>query len=184
MLTPLPNLPVDVAQPVLMVFFALPIVLAGGLVGAIGAAGVGLASGLVLAFYGSHTIFTLVETAGLGLVFGIAVGQNFRTPFYRFIRHPLGAAFVVAIGFIPVYLVSSFFAVPGILAERFDFALTQNWVRTLAAALNCSWLAELGKSCSLVEIKLGTGRKNLFHHPLKRVYKPDFYICSCLHPSF
>jgi len=166
MLTPLPNLPVDVAQPVLMVFFALPIVLAGGLVGAIGAAGVGLASGLVLAFYGSHTIFTLVETAGLGLVFGIAVGQNFRTPFYRFIRHPLGAAFVVVIGFIPVYLVSSFFAVPGILAERFDFALTQNWVRTLARSVELLLAGGIG------EIVFASGYK-AWYRPKELVPSPS-----------
>ncbi len=134
-LVPVPNLPVESVQPVLMPFFALPIMLAAGFLGPVGATFIGLLSGLALAIFGSHSIFTPLEMAGVGLFLGMAVGQNYRTWFYKVLRHPLGAAAAISIAVIPIYLWGSFFTIPGSLAERLDFALTQNWFRILARGL-------------------------------------------------
>ena len=128
-LSPIPNLPVEILQPVVVVFFALPLVFAAGLLGPIASTLVGLASGIWLGLYGTHSLFTPVEVAGIGLFYGIAVSQAYRTGFFRLLRHPVGAAFVIGLGFVPVFLLSSFLTTPGEIAERIDFAITQNWLR-------------------------------------------------------
>lgn len=132
---PLPNLPVESVQPVVILFFALPWVLAGGTLGPFYAALVGLASGLWLAFFGTHNLFTPIEVGITALLFGFAVRQNYRTRFYKIVRHPFWAAVFVAITIIPLYLFSAFFLIPGILAERLDFAFTQNWLKILTRAI-------------------------------------------------
>ena len=134
-LVPIPNLPVESIQPVIVPLFALPFVLAAGFLGPTGAAILGLASGLILAIFGTHSFFTPLEVAGLGLLFGVAVRQNYRTQFFNLLRHPLGGAVIVAIGYIPVYLYGSFFTIPGSFAERMDFALTQNWFRIVVRGI-------------------------------------------------
>ena len=134
-LVPIPNLPIESVQPVIIPFFALPLVLAAGFLGPVGATFIGSVSGLFLAFFSSHSIYTPLEVAGVGLLFGMAVGQNYRTAFYKLLRHPIGAAFIVAIAYIPLFLVGSFLTIPGSFAERLDFSLTQNWFRILARGI-------------------------------------------------
>lgn len=128
-LVPIPNLPIESIQPNIVPLFALPLVLAAGFLGPASVAILGLASGLVYAIFGTHSVFTPLEVAGLGLAFGLAVRQNYRTLFFTLMRHPLGGALIIAIGYIPIYLYGSFFTIPGSFAERMDFALTQNWFR-------------------------------------------------------
>ncbi len=132
---PLPNLPLESTRPEVILLFALPWVIAGGLLGPLPAVLIGLMSGFLLAFFGTHNLFTPLEVAGLALVFAAAVRQNFRTAFFKFIRHPLGAAVFLALTTIPIYLFSAFFMIPGILAERLDFTFTQNWMKILARAI-------------------------------------------------
>ena len=128
-LVSIPNLPIESIQPVVVPLLALPLVLAAGFLEPAGAAILGLVSGLVFAIFGTHSIFTPLEVAGLGLAYGLAVRQKYRTLFFNLLRHPLGGAVIVAIGYIPIYLYGSFFTIPGSFAERMDFALTQNWFR-------------------------------------------------------
>jgi len=124
---PLPNLPLESTQPVVILLFALPWVLAGGILGPLPAVLVGLTSGMLLALFWTHTLFTPVEVGVLALLFSTAVRQNYRTTFFKFLRHPIGAALFLAVVTVPIFLFSAFFKVPGTLAERLDFAFTQNW---------------------------------------------------------
>jgi signal transduction histidine kinase/HAMP domain-containing protein len=129
---PLPGLPLDARPPAILVFSALPWVLAAGLLGSFPAAVLGLLSGVVSGLFNSHSPFGILETAGLALAFSAAIRQRYRTPFYRMLRHPIGAAVALSLGFVPVYMLTTLFGVNSGIAVRLDFALTQTWPTILA----------------------------------------------------
>lgn len=127
-----PNLPVESIQPVMVFLFALPVVLCAGMVGIAPAAILGFLAGGLTAFYVSHNLFTPLECGIAGFLIGFLVRQKYRTSIYRLLRHPLGAAIVVSLAMIPLLLITSFLSISGSLAERFDYALTQNWGHIIA----------------------------------------------------
>jgi signal transduction histidine kinase/HAMP domain-containing protein len=129
---PLPGVPIDQDGPAVVIFSALPWLLAAGLLGPIPAVILGLISGLFTGLFNTHNPFTIIETAALALAFGAAVRQRYRTPPYRFLRHPFIAALFLVVVFAPVYLLSSILGVNGSLAVRLDYALTQTWPILLA----------------------------------------------------
>jgi signal transduction histidine kinase/HAMP domain-containing protein len=129
---PLPGVPLDAQSPALVLLSALPWLLAAGLLGPVPAGLLGLFSGLLSGLFNTHSPFTVLETAALALAFGAAVRQRYRTLFYRILRHPLGAAIVLSVVFIPVYMLSAFLGVNGGIAVRLDYALTQTWPLILA----------------------------------------------------
>ena len=128
----MPGVPYDSGAPILMFFAALPWVLAAGLLGPFPAVLVGLLSGLLLGLYSTHNPFSILEMAGLALLFSYAVRQRYRTIFYKLLRHPIGAAILLAVAYSPVYMLTSLFAVNAPLAVRIDYALTQTWQIILA----------------------------------------------------
>ncbi len=123
----LPNLPVEMSEPVILALLGVPLLFSAGLGGPLASTLIGLVAGTFISFFISHDIFSILELGGLGLALGVALRQNYRTPFYSTIRHPVAAVVLVWVGFIPFFLLSSFFSIPGSLAERLDFALSQNW---------------------------------------------------------
>ena len=125
---PIPGLPVEMNAPILVLFSAVPWVLAGGMVGLLPAVVIGLFCGIMLSVWGTHSIFTPLEVAGLAYIYSLFVRQRFRTHFFGLMRHPLGAAVFAAVVFSPVYIFTYFFAVRGSLAVRLDYSLTQTWV--------------------------------------------------------
>ena len=129
---PLPNIPGETSAPVLLPLAALPWVLAGGIIGTLPAVLLGMISGLLLALWGTHTLFTPVEIAGLALLFSLAIRQPYRTRFFRFVRRPFGAALVLCGVYLPVFILSAFFSANGSLAARLDYALTQTWLSIIA----------------------------------------------------
>jgi signal transduction histidine kinase/HAMP domain-containing protein len=129
---PLPGVPYDSGAPILMFLAALPWVLAAGLLGPFPAVLVGMLSGLMLGLYSTHNPFSILEIAGLALLFSYAVRQRYRTPLYRLLRHPLGAGVILAVAYSPIYMLTSLFAVNASLASRIDFALTQTWQSIMA----------------------------------------------------
>lgn len=128
---PIPNLPIEAEVPLVFILTAVPWVLAGGMVGSMSAGLVGLVSGLIMAAFVTHNLFTPLETAGIALLFGFAVRQNYRTLFYRILRHPFAAIVFVVLVYIPIFIIIAFLSVPGSLAERLDYALAQYWMHIL-----------------------------------------------------
>jgi PAS domain-containing protein len=129
---PIPVLPVDVISPALMFLAAIPWVLAGGMLGPLPAVVLAMVSGILLANFETHSPFTPLEMGGLALLFSIAVRQNYRTTFFRLLRHPLAAGVIVMTGFLPVMILSSLLATNGSLAVRLDFAFSHTWFVALA----------------------------------------------------
>jgi signal transduction histidine kinase/HAMP domain-containing protein len=132
---PLPGLPAESPAPLVMFLAGLPWMLAAGLLGPFYAVLLGILSGLLMANWETHTWFTLLEMAFLALMFSVVIRQRYRTRFFRFLRHPLGAGLVLSLGFILVYILTSFFNVSGSLAVRLDYALTKIWYGVLARTI-------------------------------------------------
>jgi len=125
---PIPGIPAPVSAPILILFSAVPWVLAGGLVGPLPAVVLAFFSGILLSILNTHSIFTPLELAGLAFLYSLFVRQRYQNRFYSFLRRPLGAAVFAAVVFSPVYIFTYFFAVRGTLAVRLDYSLTQTWV--------------------------------------------------------
>jgi len=143
---PLPGLPAELSAPVVMIFSALPWVLAGGILGPVFAVAVASVSGLFTAFWGTHTIFTIIEYAGMALFFSLLVRQRYRTTLFRFLRHPLGSGILLPFVYAPVVIVSALFSTPGGLAVRMDHALIQTWWIILTRGV------ELVIACGFAEV--------------------------------
>lgn len=111
--------------PALMVFAALPWVFAAGLLGTWASAGLALLSGLLLALFDTHQVFTIFEFAAMGLAMGVAINQRFRTPFFRALRHPVLISLGILLVYPGAYVVGTLLGVAGDLLEVLDFALAQ-----------------------------------------------------------
>jgi signal transduction histidine kinase/HAMP domain-containing protein len=121
---PQPNLPLNPRGPALMFLSALPIMLAGGLLGPIAAAILGFLAGILRFFWDTHSIFTSLELALIGILFSIAVRQRYRTPLFSLLREPLAVAFVLAFIYVPVFIIDSFLASSGAMEDRLIYALS------------------------------------------------------------
>lgn len=125
---PVPGIPLEPTAPALMLLSAVPWVLAAGILGPASAALLAACSGLLIAIFESHSLFTPLELAGLALIYSISVRQRYRTPTFRIVSHPIVAAFFSVACFIPVYLLIALLGSKGSLASRIDYAFTQSWV--------------------------------------------------------
>jgi PAS domain S-box-containing protein len=129
---PPPGRPVDPGGPALVVFAALPWVLAAGLLGPAPAALFGALSGLALALWDTHSPFTPLEIALLALLLGAMLHQRYRTLFYRALRHPLAATILLSAFYPFLFLIDSLIAIDGSLANRLDYATTHVAFSSLA----------------------------------------------------
>lgn len=132
---PLPNITRESTLPVIMVFSAIPWILAAGMLGFIPAVLLGFLSGLVTAFWNTHNVFTPLETASLALLISFSLRQNYRSRLFQFLRRPIGATLAVMIVSAPLFLLTTFFSTNGSLAARLDYAFTQSWVIMLVNAV-------------------------------------------------
>lgn len=129
---PPPDVPIEPFGPALMVFSAVPWILAGGLLGPTTAAALAVFSGLLLAMWESHNPFTPLELALLAILFSAAVNQRYRTRLYALFRHPIFTTAVLAIIYPLIYVVSTSLTIDGNLAIRLDYSLNRVWSATLA----------------------------------------------------
>lgn len=132
---PLPNITRDNSSPVIMIFSAIPWILAAGMLGFWPAALLGFVSGLITALWNTHSLFSPLETAILALVISYAMRQNFRSRLFQWLRRPFGASVAAVFISVPVFLIATFFGTNGSLAARLDYAFTQSWVIMLINAV-------------------------------------------------
>lgn len=128
---PLPNLPYSATAPSLLPLWAIPWMLAAYYLRNRQALIVILLSALGSALWVTHDPFTLlfvILTAlfFLSLVKGV-VGSNIHPR----LRQPFNSAILTSLIAIPALISLSLFIIPGSLAERLDFALSDNWYTVL-----------------------------------------------------
>jgi PAS domain S-box-containing protein len=124
--------PVDPSGLPLLVFGALPWLLASGLLGPAPAVVLGAFSGLFLALWGTHSSFTPLETAYLALGLSVFLRQRYRTQFFQLLRHPFFAALLAAIFYPVLFFVNTLLLAGGSLANRLDYAITHVVLASLA----------------------------------------------------
>ncbi|MBI4762741.1 MAG: ATP-binding protein [Chloroflexota bacterium] len=130
---PMPGLPADPPGSTLMFLSALPWMLAGGWLGPLAAAALGILSGFLRGFWDTHNAFTTLDLALMAGLFAVFVRQNYRTPFFRFLRQPLAAALSLIPFHVLVFIVGAFFAVPSApVTERLDYVLSNAGLAALA----------------------------------------------------
>jgi signal transduction histidine kinase/HAMP domain-containing protein len=143
---PLPGITRESSIPFIQLFASIPWILAAGILGVWPAVVLAFISGTIDSFWGTHSVFTPLETGFLALLIGISLRQNYRSRLFKFLRSPLGAALGVSLISTPLILLSTFFGTNGNLAARLDYAFTQSWVIML---VNFIQLVFAGLVCEL-----------------------------------
>ncbi|HSL46013.1 MAG TPA: ATP-binding protein [Anaerolineales bacterium] len=123
---PVPGLPAEPAGSTMMLFSAVPWILAGGLLGPFAAAGLGMLSGLLRAVWDTHSLFTVLDLGLMAAMFAVASRQRYRTPLYRLLRQPLFSALSLTIPHAALFVVSTLFSLSTStsVTGRLDYALS------------------------------------------------------------
>ena len=132
---PLPNFPADYSPgSSMMIFSAVPWMLAGGLLGPFGAALLGLFAGILRGAWDTYSLFTALEFSLLAILFSASVRQRYRTPIYQLARQPLVSALLMILLHLILFIIGAFFSIPSNVpvAARLDFALSNAGVAALA----------------------------------------------------
>ncbi|HSM24592.1 MAG TPA: ATP-binding protein [Anaerolineaceae bacterium] len=116
---------------IILLFSAIPWQVAAGYFGIIPAAIIGLISGIAISLWGSHSIFVILESVGMAILFSILVRQNYRTKFFELLRIPLFSAIFTAVIFFPIIIFNQAITIDGPLAARIDYSLSQTFLATL-----------------------------------------------------
>lgn len=175
---PIPGLPVEPQIPTSGILFALPFVLAAGLLGNLPAMIVGLVSGFSLAFWGTHNLFTPLEVAGLSLLFSVCLRQRYRTPGFRLLRNPLVAAMFLAVAYLPGYALTAFLATSGSLAVRLDYAFTQTWMVMIVRGVELILAGGLAEFIHLLDFRWWGERSDLQPSPMELSLQTRFLTIS------
>src|SRR5574342_137698 len=105
---PSPGLPEKPPGSTMMIFSAIPWMLAGGWLGPFVGAGMGMLSGLVRAVWDTHSLFTVIELGLTGALFAVANRQRYRTQFYGWLRQPLFSAILLTVVHAILFVLSAF----------------------------------------------------------------------------
>ncbi|HBX70509.1 MAG TPA: hypothetical protein DEH25_14290 [Chloroflexi bacterium] len=122
---PPPGITLEPVGPALMVFAAIPWMLAAGFLGPTAAAGLAAFSGVFLAYWGTHSIFTPFEFAVSAILLAAFFSQRYRTRVYRLLRSPALAAVLVTLFYPLIFVPGVIFVTQGSLAVRIDYAISQ-----------------------------------------------------------
>jgi PAS domain S-box-containing protein len=135
LLLPSLQLPTQSPGTSLPIFTAVSWFIAAGLLGPGYAAILGFLSGLLITVWGDHSISLVLEMAFLGTWLGWMFYQEYRTPFFRGLRHPILAAFLLVLIYPIIHLIGIFILGAGSLIVRLDYGLNQILSATTAFGL-------------------------------------------------
>lgn len=172
---PMPNTPLEFAAPSVMFLAALPWVLAGGTLGPLPAVIIGLLTGSLLGFYSTHSPFTPLEIAGAALLFSVSVRQNYRTWFYRLLRHPLGSVVFVILLLVPLMILGSLFSVNDTIAVRLDFAFTQIWPVFVVRSFELLFAGLVAEALYITNAPVWGRRRALIPSPAESYIQTRFF---------
>ncbi len=121
----LPSLQLAAGSPgsSLPIFAAVPWFIVAGLLGPGYAAVLGFLSGLSITLWGDPSISLPLEMAFLATWLGWMFYQEYRTPFFRGLRHPILAAFLLIFAYPVIHLAGTFILGEGSLVVRLEYGL-------------------------------------------------------------
>src|SRR5215211_5422062 len=133
---PVPGLPEEPAGSTMMIFSAIPWILAGGLLGPLAATGLGILSGLIRGVWDTHMLFTALDLGLMAVMFAVASRQRYRTFLYRLLRQPLFSALSLTLPHAALFVLGTLFTLSASasVTERLDYAFSNLWVVSLAFA--------------------------------------------------
>ena len=117
------QLPLNGTGLIVPLFAAVPLFLAAGFLGPAMAAVLGFFSGLLISLWGNHNPYFILELSFLTSWLGWMFFQEYRTIFYRGLRHPILAALFISLVYPFICLIDSILLGQGSLAIRIDGAL-------------------------------------------------------------
>ncbi|MBN2549756.1 MAG: PAS domain-containing protein [Anaerolineales bacterium] len=129
---PPPEIHLDTPGAVIMIFSALPWMLAAGILGPLPATAIALLTGILRFLWSTHSPFTGLELALLAVLFSAAVCQRYRTTLFRLLRHPLITALLLMTIYPLIELTLIVVNSRGMLVNRLDYALSNLPGATLA----------------------------------------------------
>jgi PAS domain S-box-containing protein len=157
-----------------MIFAALPWVLAAGLLGVSSAATLGLLSGTMLALLNTHSPFTALEYALLGIILSAAFHQRYRTWVFRALRHPLLSTALFALIYPLLFLLNTTLVTTGSLAGRLDYALSQVEVSSISVGVQLLVAGVLSEAVAIVFPRLWGFSSPLEPSPVERRLQSRF----------
>lgn len=172
---PPPGIPIEPRSPAIMAFIAIPWVLAGGFLGPTSAVGLAAISGLLLALWDTHSLFTPLEFAFLAVVFSAAVHQRYRTLFYALLRRPLFIALLLGGAYPLIFLISTTLTTPGVMAVRMDYALTHLGAASLAVGAPLVLAGMFAEVVAMAWPDLWGGRGVLLPSPAEKSLQARFF---------
>lgn len=131
----LPDTPQEPRGPAIMLLSAVPLLLAGTILGPLAAAVLGFLAGVLRFLWDTHSIFTSLELALFASLFSLSIRQRYRGWFFALIREPLPLAVILTLFYAPVYIVGAFLVSSGSMPVRLDYALTGVGLRNLAVGV-------------------------------------------------
>ncbi len=121
---PLPNMSLESTGGALMILAAIPAIVAGWILGPISASVVGLISGLCLAYWDTHSPFTIIEFVFFSMMVSVAIRQRYRTAMFSILRRPFLASLLITGIHALVFITGAFFWASGSVVENLDFAIS------------------------------------------------------------
>ncbi len=173
---PQPQLADDPIRPMIMFFSAVPLVLAGGMLGPAAAAILGMVAGILRAVFLTHNTFTIFQTAFLFLVYGICLRQLYRSQGFRLLRRPLFVLLPVTLLFALLHLLVIPLTISGALVNRIDYALSTLPGFTFARFVELAIAALIGEGVRFALPKSWVSSENLLPSPAEKSLQARFII--------
>lgn len=122
---PIPALGSPALGPLLALLAAIPWVLALARLGTLPGVLLAALSGLLLAFWDTRSLFTVVEFALLAALLGAMLGQGYRTTAFNWLRQPVIAGVVISALYPILYIATAIFWAAADPVASLDFALSR-----------------------------------------------------------
>lgn len=129
---PLPTVSLEPTGGAMMFLAALPMMLGGWVLGPQCASLIGAVTGLSLAYWDTHSPFTILEYALLGLLLAYFIRQRYRTFIFNVLRRPFLASLILTLLYYLLFVAGSFFWSPGTPAESLDYAISNSRTAVIA----------------------------------------------------
>lgn len=143
---PPPGKPIEPVGAALLLFSAVPWVLAAGLLGMFPSVVLALLSGMILALWDTHSPFTVVGLTLAATLLSACIHQRYRTVTFQALRQPFFALLLFTFVYPLIFVIGTVCMVEGSLTTRLDYAFshTENaWIAQGAAYLMAGVIATI-----------------------------------------